>query len=209
MLQNHFSRNIFFHQLVSVCTVVKTICQRIHDLLCEDRKQESSTWRWHQSVVVLPAWMRPHRRMRTAFFQLQRLRLDHPRSRVRCASAVAVRPHASLPCTTGLGLFLVHLECDRFHLWSRASHRLLYRPHNPKSKAIPQKASMDHLPMRTNVAVVRELPETRKHPCLVFLWKVTCSGSSRKRLVGLRCSFKSPIKQLSSQISCEDSSYAW
>ena len=125
----------------SLCASVlllNTVCQRIHDLLCEDKKTEvvdlamaSECRGWSyphgcnlKNVSTLPFSNFNSSQPQVCVCRRRRiLRLDHPRSRFRSTSVVAVRRWfgSCAPRMRSVSL----MQC-------RANHRLFYRPHNPK-----------------------------------------------------------------------------
>ena len=144
------------------------------------------------------------RRIRTAFFQFQ----------LQLATSVRLQTKTNPPPGSSAITIVVHTcYCRASLVWVLCTSNAIGFSYGveqvtgcstsltTRSKEIPQKASMDRLPMgrcRRQRAAREGLENIG---VLGFVWKVTCSGSSRKRPVGLRCSFKSPIKQLSSQRS--------
>ena len=88
--------NFFFHQLVCVCAVVKTVCQKDpRSSLCT--RKTSSSWRWHQNVGVLPTCMHLKNVSTLPFFQLQL----QPATSVRLQTKTNPPPGSS-PITIGV-----------------------------------------------------------------------------------------------------------
>ena len=131
--------NFFFHQLVCVCAVVNTVCQ-------EDPRSSLRTQKKNVVDLAMASECRGPTRMNATSptYPHCLFPTSTPASH-KCASADEDEPSAwiirgrdfgpqvSLPCVAGFGS--CEPECDRFLLWSRASHRLLYRPHNSKQRS--------------------------------------------------------------------------